>query len=214
MKPIIFFHIATIGKYQSVVNEMMGAFISSGLYESCERIDISVAGEGVLDLWWTLLGFATELRVTKTDLSAGEAETISRLHTAAINDPDTPFLYVHTKGVSNGSDNPAIDEWRRYMTHFCVSNWPTCMRHLSNYDAVGVDWRTDPVPHFSGNFWWGRGGYLAGLKPIRETPVVLSDRHRAEFWIGTGNPNQYSMHDCGVSGYERHLHRYPMEEYV
>jgi hypothetical protein len=220
-KPIIFFHIACIGKYQSIVNEVMGAIIASGLYESAERICFTVAGqersgEHPLNLWWSMLGLTTDFRITNCTLEDGEAFTIGKLREAAINQPDRPYLYLHTKGVANGADNPCVDEWRRYMTHFCVGQWRKCIDALNSPTmcVAGCDWRIDPVPHFSGNFWWARGDYIAGLKPISETPVVISDRHRAEFWIGTGMPGYAALHDCGISQYERHLHRYPAERYM
>jgi len=142
-----------------------------------------------------------------------EFPTLEALRAAAKASPDTYYLYLHTKGVAT-PDSPCIDDWRRYMTYFLVERWKDCVKALEDHDTVGVDWRTDYSPHYSGNFWWARGDYLAKLKPPREIPVVITERHKCEFWIGTGEGRHLSLHDCGIPVLERHLHRYPTERYI
>jgi transketolase len=193
----------------------MGAVIASGLYEAAEEVCICVAGDGALNHWWTELGFTTPFRIAHCSLAEGEIFTLSALHKVAMEHQDSPYLYIHTKGVANGTDLPAIDEWRRYMTHFCVTQWRKCVEIISQgkHPVVGVDWREEPAPHFSGNFWWADGSYLASLKPARETPLVLTERHKAEFWIGTGRPYFSCLHDSGADVYHREKTRLPMESF-
>jgi hypothetical protein len=96
--------------------------------------------------------------------------------------PETPVLYTHAKGTFNSS--AVQDTWRRTMDERLISAWPDIIhRDLREADAVGMYWRTDPSPHFSGNFWWTTAGYLSALPSVTD-----STRYDAELWVGTGSP--------------------------
>jgi len=142
-------------------------------------------------------------------------------HSAPHSGREACVLYLHTKNVGK-SVNPCIEDQIEYTLHFLVYGWRTCLsRMLSDDDAdptwktTGVDLRTTPTLHYSGNFWWARADYIASLLDPRVYATfpneLNSPRHNQEFWICSPNrPDQhYSEHDCGIDVYSRHLVRYP-----
>lgn len=138
--------------------------------------------------------------------SGDELETLNKLHSFSKINTNHKILYIHTKGVVNRNEN--VDSWRRYMCRYVIGKYKECLSLLNTYDCCGVDYRTDPQPHFSGNFWWVTSEYLNKLIRPEETFSSISPRHRSEFWIGANHPRFYSMNDCGVNVYERHLYNY------
>jgi len=137
-----------------------------------------------------------------------EQVTLEALRQWCINAPEpAAVLYCHTKGAA--SPDEYRTRRREHMTSRVVGRWRDCVRLLGEgADAAGCNWLTagmtrtaghitmtiDAGDHFSGNFWWARSDYIAGLPPLPEvdiTPVsVLPDSERiaAELWIGTGKP--------------------------
>ena len=84
----------------------------------------------------------------------------------------------------------------------------------------GVDWTTDPDPHYSGNFWWANSNYLKTLPKVQtlnkqNSPRVITLRHNAEMYIGM-NPevNPKILHQSNVSQYDRHLKGYDSKNYI
>src|SRR4029450_13116940 len=83
--------------------------------------------------------------------------------------------YLHAKGVSpQHSRNPNVTDWRRLLEHFVIDRWEECVTSPPDHDACGVNWHTDPAPHFSGNCWWAPPRYLptltARIGPIHFDP--------------------------------------------
>lgn len=209
---VVFIHVAALGKYREITDELLDAIRSSKLGENA-CVTIGLVGNGDVDR-----SMPVDHVLELGSIGQFEFPTLAAMQSCARRSPEKNYLYIHTKGAST-PDNLAILDWRHYMTHFCVNKWEQCVDKLSEgHDCVGVDWRTDPCPHYSGNFWWATGKYLASLPDIAElgkpdAPHVISVRHNAEFWIGMGNPKAACLWDCGINQYERHLHRYPIEKY-
>jgi len=40
-----------------------------------------------------------------------------------------------------------------------------CIRLLDAWDTVGVNYRSEPAPHYSGNVWWARCDYFLSFDP-------------------------------------------------
>ena len=56
---------------------------------------------------------------------------------------------------------------------------------------------------------------LFGMCNLNKYPNKLNSlRHNQEFWICYLKQNHYSLWDCGISVYERHLHEYKETNYV
>lgn len=109
--------------------------------------------------------------------------------------------YWHTKGANHiGSES--CQDWRRYMEHFFLQGPPEQI----GWDVSGVNYRTVPWPHFSGDFFWARGDYIRGFPE----PVWQADRNYWEEWVCSRPHRPLNLHDAGVDHYHQ---RYPPERY-
>ena len=153
------------------------------------------------------------------NLEVNEQYTLVYMYKWAKEHQDYNILYLHTKGV--GKDKiDAIEDWVSYMCYFLISKFDSCLRALETHVTVGVDLREAPMLHYSGNFWWARASHMTTL-PNPENLLewknpLNSPRHNQEFWIcrDTNPQNHACLHDCGISCYERHIHRYPRNMYA
>jgi hypothetical protein len=211
----IYFHIATIGKYQDIFDEIYSQIIESNLTNQVGSINLCIVGQGDL-----IIQENDKIKIYQdSDISSGEFFTLNLLKTFSDSvEQNHKILYLHTKGVTT-PDNPCIDDWRKYMTYFNINQYEKCLYSLNQYDSCGVDLVNDPTLHYSGNIWWANSSYIKKLPTINEikfpkTPPILSIRHNAEFWIGMGNGNLKSLWNSNINVYERHLHQYPKIKYV
>ena len=204
----IFFHIAKMGQYASIINDILYKLKSSNLYENA-KMCFCYNGEDEIAI------NDNNIKVIKNTnmLAAGEFPTLERIRQFSKNHPNEKILYIHTKGVST-PENACINDWRDYMLYFTVEKWKDCIETLESYDTCGVDLRTEPSLHYSGNFWWANTNHIALLPEFFEMPLILSERHKGEFWVCSKGQHHKSLWDCGINCYERHLHRYPKEKYV
>ena len=213
-KKVIYFHVATIGKYQEIFDEIYSEILNSGLINEIISLNICIVGEGNLIIKPNL-----KVKVYRNSfIDSGEFFTLELLKTFVESaEENYKILYVHTKGVTT-PNNQCIVDWRKYMTYFNVNQYEKCFNVLDTCDSCGVDLVTEPVVHYSGNFWWSNSSYIKKLPSIREikfpkNPPILSIRHNCEFWIGMGNGNLKSLWNSNIIVYERHLHRYEMSNY-
>ena len=211
----IYFHIATIGKYQDIFDEIYSQIIESNLINQVGSINLCIVGQGDL-----MIQEIDKIKIYQdSDISSGEFFTLDLLKTFSDSvEKNHKILYLHTKGVTT-PDNPCIEDWRKYMTYFNINQYEKCLYSLNQYDSCGVDLVNDPTLHYSGNIWWANSSYIKKLPTINEikfpkTPPILSIRHNAEFWIGMGNGNLKSLWNSNINVYERHLHQYPKIKYV
>ncbi len=213
-KVIIFFHVATIGNYQEVVDEIFGSIMNSELINQTERIIVSIVGD-------KYVSFPDHNKIVKEhsfNIDKGEFVTLKRIKDLSEEiKTNIKILYIHTKGVTT-PNNPCIVDWRHYMNYFNIEKCLLCIDTLNNFDTCGVDFVNEPAPHYSGNFWWVNSDYINTLPDIEEisnenSKVILTVRHNAEFWIGMGNGNHKSLHNSNINVYERHLHRYDKLNY-
>jgi hypothetical protein len=110
--------------------------------------------------------------------------------------PDALILYLHSKGISHATRNQ--DDWRMMMQHFLLVNWEKAVDLLEDYDIASVNWRTFPVAHPSGNYWWTRASHLLKLDPAY---LDSEDRWRQEFWLGSAPCKVANMHESELDHY-------------
>ncbi len=194
-KNFIFFHIATIGNYyQTITNEIIDSIFNSGLINNIEKIYIGILGENKIIL-------PENDKILKifenNDTNLYEFPILSLIKKFSINNPECNVLYLHTKGVTN--NNKPIQDWRRYMLYFNVYKHIECINTLKKYDACGVDLVNNPVTHYSGNFWWAKCSYIRDLPNFNEMKQILSERHKCEFWICSGNGKYFSMWNSNIN---------------
>jgi hypothetical protein len=91
------------------------------------------------------------------------------------------------------------------MEYFAIDHWRDCVKALQDHDACGVNWRTTPSPHFSGNFWWAKASYVANLPHAIGTGYV-----DPEMWIGINAPKVKCFHESNI---EHYFAPYPESKY-
>jgi len=209
MNNVCFIHICTLGKFQTVVDEIFDFLQKSLLYKNLKGIYINIAGEENV-----YLPNLDNIYVfpKRSNIDEYEFSTLTLIKDFCKTNISN-ILYIHTKGVST-PNNICIDEWRQYMLYFNVIQYKKALELLNNNDAVGVDLVTEPVAHFSGNIWWSKSSHINKLKDFYELPTIISERHKAEFWILSQSDGKYcSLHDSKINVYERHLTRYERKNY-
>ena len=104
----IYFHIATIGKYQDIFDEIYSQIIESNLINQVGSINLCIVGQGDL-----IIRENDKIKIYQdSDISSGEFFTLDLLKTFSDSvEQNHKILYLHTKGVTT-PDNPCIDDWR------------------------------------------------------------------------------------------------------
>jgi hypothetical protein len=202
-KIAIFYHVLQTGNWVSIFEEQLVKLQQSGLYDAADYIHIGVNGNEHIP--WLMPKVNRIRRNPNVHL---EADTMVDMWNFCKANPDYRVLYIHAKGVTHG-DNPCIIAWRRYLEHFVIGKWKTCVEKLSAYDCVGTEWENDAhigdtkafLPCYAGNFWWANAEYINKL----DTDYLFQDtgwiRWQAEFWIGTGNPNYFNFYSSNQNKY-------------
>jgi len=213
IKPKIFIHCGNQDeKYIPIMKEFFDAIEKS---KQKNNVDVVVSCVGIkrdTEFWFDENYFYP-------DFTYGEFFTLTKLKDFCDTiDLNIPICYLNTKGTFSGFDNPCVSDWRHYMTYFILEKMIDCIGYIHDlYDAVGVDWKTIPNKHFSGNFWWASSKYIKSLPKIDPDNVIIENlptkRHFSEFWIGYNNPNVKCLHNSNIDVYSRHLHRYLPENY-
>lgn len=188
---------------------MIDTIFKSGLIDQVEKINIGIVGDKEVIL---PKNDKINILYKNNNLKEYEFLTLQLLRDFCKKNDDYNVLYLHTKGAN--SDSKPINDWRQYMMYFLVEKYEKCFEVLENNDTCGVDLRNNPTLHYSGNFWWAKSNYIKTLMKFIDMKVILSERHKAEFWICLGNGNHHNLWDCGIDVYERHLHEYPKNKYI
>ena len=228
MRNYIYIHVCCINNWKDVLDQLYNNIKSSGLHDVVERIKCNILCKPEtkedVEMYFSELLLADaklELLGITCNISLYETPTINLLHAHAT-DSEEEFnvLYLHTKGVTRTS--VSVNDWINYMIYFNIIKHKTCIDRLADHDAVGVNLVNVFQLHYSGNFWWAKSYYIASLpdpllfKDLNNYPNPLnSERHNQEFWIcyNKDKNKHYSMWDCGINCYERHLHRYSQDKY-
>jgi len=225
MKTNIFIHAAILDKCKERLIQYIDSINKSGLLEKVENIFICFVGNNEIPIDESDLipynGYEKiKLVRTSDNLIDYELPTLQFMYEFCKTNINIDILYLHTKNVGK-EINLCIEDQIEYMLYFNVIKWSECLNNLIEYDTCGVDLRDFPTLHYSGNFWWAKSSYLVSLPSPFEFNDLLSYpnplnsiRHNQEFWICYDKTKKhFSMWNCGISCYERHLHRYPKDLY-
>lgn len=185
---IIVYHVFQVERWEQLFCEQIGAMYASGLL-SHARLIIGVNGNEPLPL-------TLDCEVVRHENGFSEKPSLLLAKAMASANPDAYILYCHTKGISHPTRNQ--DDWRMMMQHFLIVNWQRAISYLEEYDLATVNWRTFPLPHPSGNFWWARAGYLLGLN---EDYLNDFDRMPQEFWTGSQPCRVANLHETEADHY-------------
>jgi hypothetical protein len=225
-KNIIIIHAAILEKCKERILQYLSVIKDSNLINNIDSIIICFIGKNEMPLNYHDITEYNQNNIIKmiklsNNLLDYELPTLNLLYNFCNQNRDYNVLYLHTKNVGKET-NLCIEEQIEYMLYFLVSKWEKCINNLLEYDTCGVDLRKELTLHYSGNFWWSNANNIISLpSPIEFSNLSVypnplnSARHNQEFWVCYNrNKKHLSMWDCGISVYERHLHRYPKESYV
>jgi hypothetical protein len=92
------------------------------------------------------------------------------------------------------------------MEHFCITRYKDCVKLLGEYDTVGVNLQSNPLWHYSGNFWWANSSYIKQLDRFdvskSSNPSAFSERWYCEFWLfDKMQAKACSLHQSNVDHY-------------
>lgn len=200
----VYLHVATMGRYQEVVEEVLTALAQSALASSIADLQIHVVGDGFL----TVSPNQLPSRVIRTGkpVTAFEMPTLGAIRSDAMSRRFSKVLYLNCLGGRHvGSGYEVRRAWRELIAYELIERGPDCLEELQSRDLVGIEWARDPMPHMTSNNWWASGAYLATLddpETFAETVVATNlsgfgasweeperkRRHAGEFWIGSGQP--------------------------
>lgn len=203
MEPIkIFFHVATIGRWSSIYDEIMSSLEHSNILNYAS-LEISVIGHELTKQ----VDPRHVVTFHSSNIGLFEFPTLKRVWDYSLNNPTAKILYLHTKGATR--PGAQVDDWRHMMLHFNVTKWRESLHYLTDHDTVGCNLQPlNYTYHYSGNFWWANCSYLKQLP----NPSNFSRREDAEFWIGFHkNPKMKNLYSSNTNHYER---RHPKELYI
>jgi hypothetical protein len=90
---------------------------------------------------------------------------------------ESNILYFHSKAMTAYDRLFCAGEvgkykqnvyWRHYLNWGVLEKWRECIKALDKYDMAGVNYRNEPIPHYSGSFWWADSAHIR-LLPNPET---------------------------------------------
>jgi hypothetical protein len=161
---------------------------------------------------------AVEIIESTADESQFEGTTLKHLYEACQTDDALDGVcYLHTKGITALSTICSdqmfryLNSWRHFLEWGVLDHWQDAVAKLDRHDVAGVDYQAYPWPHMSGNFWWAKPAYVAGLThpttgvfPSRTAPDRDARTERRldfERWIGVNDPTVYSFYNQPSVGY-------------
>jgi hypothetical protein len=205
---LVLFHIYCNQTTPSILQDQITKIHFSGLYKKVDKLLCFVTGDprwiqvclGILHA----AGKSFVIGAIVPNDTKYERTTLETMHRCV--GPEDQVLYIHTKGVTRVG-SPNITHWRTFLEYHLMTRADECIEALKTHDIVGVNWKTEPQPHFSGNMWWARGDYVLGLP--RTIGPAYND---PEFWIGLGSPRVLELANSGAS-MNHYQSLYPYSEY-
>ena len=225
-KNAIFIHAAILDKCTERVLQYLNIIQTSLLLDNIDIIYICFIGNcpiPMCDIDILKYNYNNKINLIKIseNLSDYEVPTLNFLYKFCLQNLNYNVLYLHTKNVGKVI-NYCIEDRIECLLYFLVSKWEICIKKLDTFSACGVDLRTEPTLHFSGNFWWSTAKNVSQLpSPIEFSNLhnypnpLNSERHNQEFWICYNKNNTpISLWDTTINVFQMHLHRYPKDLYV
>lgn len=181
----VYIHVAKMFTWEPILSEVLEDCRISGLRDAAEITLVSV-GEPI--------GNYHKCRVVNTGkpLTEYEFPTLQLLYDETTEQDNV--CYLHLKGASQ-PNSLSHREWRRELLEFTIIDWKARVLHLeqrwtsgARVRNGGAAWGAHHVPaykHYSGNFWWARGGYIRKLpSPYDFWSKFPNNRYAAESWLG------------------------------
>ena len=212
----IFIHLCNYGdNWKTIISSQISQILNSGLYDKCEHIFYGCSCDNCEEeLKLFLKNYKKISKLPPQPNYVHENMTVNCLIEFSKQQEDNVYiLYLHSKGVTGQSVHQ--NYWRDYMMNYSVNEWEICVNLLNNdYNTVGVNYRRiffKDIPHYSGNFWWGRSDYIKKLDYIDESKIrnrlmaelkLLDKKEKnkhinlsSEFWLSDWRTGLYSPID-------------------
>jgi len=195
----IFYHIYCNEYTMIVLRDQVAKIIFSGLYEAVDEIKCFMSGnEGMIGLIRSFLNDSgAKFKIEAVGVNDASFERFTLGQIPKYITEDDKFLYIHTKGVSAkhaASEN--VYWWRTWMEYHLIYRYKECLEALDKFNLVGVGFTRKQIgPHFSGNFWWTKGGYYNTLPRNTDGSMRIgSDYTDPENFVFKGtNPTHVDM---------------------
>jgi len=196
-----------------VFNHLVSTIMKSGILNSMEKVFIINHGELIPDDIQKLMDEKIKILQFSKRTNLFEVPTIHLLHHFCKRNDDCNVLYLHTKGISRNEIHRKIQDWVDLMLYFLVEKHTECLEKLDSngYDTVGCNYFENDCygnrnPHFSGNFWWVKSGYMNKLEISK-----VKTKHDAEFFVlSEPSVKYFNMYHSNVNHY---MVEYPRQIY-
>jgi hypothetical protein len=210
MNVYVYIHICCINNWKNAFTKLYSNIKNSGLYDVIKGIKCNILTKNNDDasFFYNLNDSKIEILGIHNDLNLYETPTINLLHEHALHE-DFYVLYIHTKGVKHNDGNINVIDWINYLTYFNIQKYDTCIKHLLEYDTVGVNLNIhDICTHYSGNFWWSKSEYIKKLDKC-----IYINYNSPEFWLTEKKIGKYlSLWNSNVNNH--YDERYEEHNYI
>ena len=193
----IFIHVCAIANYRSIFMKLIDTIKASGLYDSIDKIYLTVLGtfDASDELYRDI---KMEVVYTNENTAMYERPMLNFMREHALShEENNKYLYLHTKGLKFNGQNEAVNDWIDLMLYHVVMQHETCLNRLETYDACGVNFLHNPLPHFSGNYWWTTSFHVKKLPVLQNYDWYLEP----EMWVCNTKGTYVCLHDSGVDHY-------------
>lgn len=192
----LFWHVYLVNKWRPIIAEQLLLLQASELLSRTEVVWVSLIGEDLDRRTFRDLTRSFKQLVIGSELStAGSYEypAIQAVYDWSLrSDVAAICLYFHTKGISYADERHS--RWRDILNDGVILNWTKHIHALNEgYDLSGQNYLNSDrfAPHFSGNFWFARAGYLASLVDPRH--LDQRNRYNAEAWVCSRPHTAFSL---------------------
>jgi hypothetical protein len=210
---VVFYHIYCNEHTFDVLKDQINKIIWSGLYQRCSNIYCFLAGqEKYIHICKDYIKeCGNKFTIEDIGINDTSYERFTLLKIKNYLQPNTKFLYLHTKGITQTNSN--VENWRYLMEYFLIGKWRDCIQELNNHDTVGVnklgpkkDWHTE---HYSGNFWWATSDYFNKL------PDEIGDEYTdPEYYICLKNPKASEIFNSNYGPRRHYDEPFPLNKYL
>jgi len=211
---LIVYHVYCVNDYLKVVKQQLNRLINSGLYDWCDKLEITcVNTKGEFEEIKELIKGLDKVNLNEYTNNDFEYEGVNKVWEYSQKYNGKVF-YFHTKGVSNFYKNfedrsvsewkmKGIQWWKEAMEYFLIDNFKDCLEKLNTYDQCGL---TMNNKWWWGNFWWINLSWAySNGKPNH------GDRWYYEAWLNSyRNPYYYEHYHFEFNPYYTLL---PMDIY-
>lgn len=195
LKNICFIHSCTINNNTEILNYLIDKIINYNLIDNLDLIIINNIGNTIENVYNNNKIYIINY---SDDNLLFEIPTINLIYTFSYIYKNVNLLYLHTKGISYNNLYDNIKDWINMMLYYLVEEYNNCFELLKKYNIIGCNYKDEPKPHFSGNFWWSNTNYIKRLYKIKSY-----NKHDAEWWICSNKMNlKYCIHNSNINHYE------------